>query len=332
VRHRLGTDKKAAEEQFAFLLRKADLGESADHNPRFSVLADMWLEHTREEYSAERYRLCKGRLKSFVAFLGRETKVKAMRGKQIEEWVGTLEGVKSAGTRTLYKGMPVAVLNWAVKSKLIARNPIRGEVTFEEGGSRGKECVDAWSREVFTKVLEVGNPAFADLVRMLAYTGARPSTVRQIEAKHWNPVTSTFDVECLYRDRKSKVKYVERVWVTLPDGKELVQRKLREHPTGTLLRNTFGEPWSETAPTVYLYQLRNRFQKSAGFAWPEGLCLYGLRHLFAAKFIEHRKGENLELLRVILGHENLKMIRKHYGHLFDQHKAIHETVAGMKLF
>lgn len=332
VRHKLGTDKKAAQEQFDFLVRKADIGEPADSDPRFSVLADQWLDHVQTTFSKERYRLCRDRIKSFVEFVGRETRVKRLRGSQVEEWIAGMKTVKSPGTRTLYKGMPVAVLNWAVAAKLIARNPIRGEVRFEEGRSRGRECVDAWSREVFEKVLEVSSPAFADLVRMLAYTGARPSTVRKLEARHWNPVTKTFDVEGIYRERASKVKYVRRVWVTLPEGRSLVERMLEEWPTGPLFRDSQGKGWSDTAPGVYLYQLRNRFLKSVDFDWPEDLCLYGLRHLFAARFIEHHRGDKLELLRVILGHKDLKMIRKHYGHLYDQHRAIHETVADMKLF
>lgn len=332
VRHKLGTDKKAAQEEFDFLVRKADIGEVADHNPRFAVLADQWLEHVLVTFTKDRYRLCRDRIRSFVYYIGRETKVKQLRGSQIEAWVAGLKTVKSPGTRTLYKGMPVAVLNWAVASKLIARNPIKGEVRFEEGNSRGKECVDAWSKEVFTKVLEVASPAFADLVRILAYTGARPSTIRKVEARHWNPVTNTLDVEDMYRERVSKSKYVRRVWVTLPEARDLIERKVKERPNGPLFRDSRGKPWSDTAPGVYLFQLQNKFQKSVDFDWPNGLCLYGLRHLFAARFIDHHEGDKLELLRVILGHKDLKMIRKHYGHLYDQHRAIHETVSGMKLF
>jgi integrase len=313
-------------------MRKADLGEPADHNPRFRVLADQWLHHVALTYSRDRHRLCVAQLRSFTEFVGREITIKQLRGSQVQEWVDGLTDVKSAGTRSLYKATVVAVLNWAVREKLIARNPIKGEVKFEEGRSRGRECVDAWSKAVFDHVLAVASSAFADLVQILAYTGARPSTIRKVEARHWNPATNTFDVEDLYRDRASKVKYVRRVWVTLPEARELIDRKLKEHPEGALFRDSHGEPWSDTAPGVYLFHLRNKFQKSVEFDWPAGLCLYGLRHLFAARFIEHHKGDKLELLRVILGHKDLKMIRKHYGHLYDQHKAIHETVTGMRLF
>jgi hypothetical protein len=40
--------------------------------------------------------------------------------------------------------------------------------------------------------------------------------------------------------------------------------------------------------------------------------------------------DNFEYLRELLGHKDLKMIRKHYGHLFDESAALHEVLADMK--
>src|SRR2546429_12819 len=77
-----------------------------------------------------------------------------------------------------------------------------------QGESRGKDAV--WTPEVFVQVLQVSNPAFADLVRILAWTGARPSTVIRIEARHYNKRQSRWDCEDLYRGRGNK-KYVKHV-------------------------------------------------------------------------------------------------------------------------
>ena len=38
-----------------------------------------------------------------------------------------------------------------------------------------------------------------------------------------------------------------------------------------------------------------------------------------------------EYLRELLGHKDLKMIRKHYGHLFDESAALHGVLADMKM-
>src|SRR4051794_17128392 len=90
VRYKLGTDKGPAREQFEFLLRKADLGEPADHNPTFSSLADEWLDHVQDAHSRERYRLCRVRLRSFVSFIGEGTKVNQLKGDHVAAWVGSL--------------------------------------------------------------------------------------------------------------------------------------------------------------------------------------------------------------------------------------------------
>jgi integrase len=80
-----------------------------------------------------------------------------------------------------------------------------------------------------------------------------------------------------------------------------------------------------------MYQLQHKFKPTRRLDWPEGgLCLYGLRHTFATNFIRQHP-DKLEYLRELLGHKDLKMIRKHYGHLFDEHGAIHEVLGSLAL-
>jgi integrase len=59
--------------------------------------------------------------------------------------------------------------------------------------------------------------------------------------------------------------------------------------------------------------------------------IYGLRHTFATKFIAAHP-DKLEYLRELLGQKDMKMIRKHYGHLFDEHSATHNVLNGFKVF
>ena len=62
---------------------------------------------------------------------------------------------------------------------------------------------------------------------------------------------------------------------------------------------------------------------------PRGLSVYGLRDTFATQFIVLHPGK-LENLRELLGHKDLKMIRKHYGQLFDESAALQGVLAEMK--
>ena len=74
----------------------------------------------------------------------------------------------------------------------------------------------------------------------------------------------------------------------------------------------------------------NKYLGTKDLTWPKGLCVYGLRHTFATDFIRQHP-DKLEYLRELLGHKDLEMIRKHYGHLFDEHRAIHGVLVNLDL-
>jgi integrase len=65
--------------------------------------------------------------------------------------------------------------------------------------------------------------------------------------------------------------------------------------------------------------------------WQEGLCVYGLRHTFATSFLQQFPNE-IEYLRVLLGHKDYKMILEHYGHLIDQHASAFRRLDGFDPF
>lgn len=321
--HRLGTDKDAAAVQFQFLLHKHDLSEPATTNPTFADVADAWLEHVLQNHDPERYRLCKARLTEFVAFAGVNLKLRDLRPRHVEAWLKARPGATTPGTATLYKGMILAALNWAASKRvrLIAANPLRGLLELPEGRSRGGEAV--WSPEVFQLVLANVNGRFAEYLRALAWTGARPSAVRRVEARHYRPDLKLWDIGDLVRDHSKKKAH--RIWLA-PPMVEMVERLNAEHPTGPIFRNTQGNPYSGDVVTMTLFKLRRRLlRRTPPVELPKGLCVYGLRHTFATAFIREHP-DKLEYLRELLGHRDMKMIRKHYGHLYDQHHAMHSVL------
>ena len=179
-------------------------------------------------------------------------------------------------------------------------------------------------------VLNVANPAFADVVRILAWTGARPSTICRIEKRHYRKQWRLWDVKDLYEGRKTKTKYVERVRF-LPQAVPLVERLNAEQPEGAIFRNSHGDPRTSATLGVCMFQLRHKFKDTKNLNWPDDLRLYGLRHTFATAFLGEHPNE-IEYLRVLLGHRNYKMIFKHYGHLIDQHARINKKLEGFGPF
>jgi integrase len=178
-------------------------------------------------------------------------------------------------------------------------------------------------------VIENTNERFANLLRALAWTGARLSTVRRVEARHYGPSLKVWDVEGLYRDRKSHRKMVRRIWPS-PQMVTMVERLNQEHPDGPIFRNMNDKPYTGDGVTMTMFKLRERLKKQRPpIELPVGLSVYGLRHTFATQFIVQHP-DKLEYLRELLGHKDLKMIRKHYGHLFEESAALHGVLADMK--
>jgi integrase len=331
--HRLGKDEEAARRQFDFLMRQAEKGVEADPNIAFADVADQYLDHVQANHCAERYRHCKARLQEFKDHVGDHLRAKDLRPRHVDDWLAPKK--LTAGSERLYKSILLACLNWAARPRtkkggeLLAENPLRGQLHLPLGESRGKDAV--WTQETYEQVLRVASPAFGDLVRILAWTGARPSTVIRIEARHYNKRQSRWDCEDLYRGRSSTKKYVKHVRLLNDEARALVERLNAEHPEGPIFRNSFGKPWDPDAPQIYLTNLKARFKATKALKWQEGLCVYGLRHTFATNFLQQFPNE-IEYLRVLLGHKNYDMLFTHYGHLIDQHQAAFRRLEGFDPF
>jgi integrase len=325
--HRLGTDQAVAERQYRFLMTKAELAEPVSSTPTFGEIADAWLEHVSTTMDKERYRLCKGRINEFIAFLGSDIRVKDMRPAHVEGWIASRTTLKSSGTKRLYKAMILAALNWGASSKvrMIAANPLKGRIELPEGQSRGGEAV--WPQEIFDHVIAESNPRYVDFLHALAWTGARPSTVRKIEAKHYNARLKVWDTEEIYRGRLSRKKIVKRVWLN-PDMVALVERLNKEWQEGPIFRSANGKPFPADSNYLVLFKLKERLKRH-GHPLPDGITLYGLRHTWASRFLVEYP-DKIEFLREMLGHRDTTMIVKHYGHLIDQHKAMHSVLKDFK--
>ena len=209
---------------------------------------------------------------------------------------------------------------------MIAANPLKGRLELPEGASRGGEAV--WPQEAFDLVVKESNPRYVDFLRALAWTGARPSTIRKIEAKHYNAHLKVWDTEEIYRGRLSRKKIVKRVWLN-PDMVRMVERLNKEWPDGPIFRSVNGKPFPADANYLILYKLKERLKRE-GRALPEGISLYGLRHGWATRFLVEYP-DKIEYLREMLGHKDTTMILRHYGHLIDQHKAMHGVLKDFSL-
>ena len=321
-RHRLGKNEEEALGQFKFLCRQAGEGVEADLNVTISEVSLAFISDAAKQHSTERLRIIKQQLPSFVAFVGPNFRVRDLRPQDVEKWLA--QRTLTDSTIRLYMSIILACLNWAAKpvtlggGELTVENPLRGRLKMPEGESRGAEAV--WAPATFEQVLKVSNPAFANVVRILAWTGSRPGLVCNLEAKHFNTQHRRMDVEDFYKGRNSKKKYLKHLRLNQL-AVDLVGEQVKKHPEGVLFPNAHGNPWTAASLQIYLSQLRTKFKETKKLDWQEGLCMYGLRHTFATAFLAEHPNE-IEYLRVLLGHKDYKMILKHYGHLVDQAEQI----------
>lgn len=327
--YRLGPDKEEAVKKYQWCLNKNHLSEPINLHPSLAEIADLWLEHVRQKHSEERYKIDCDRISEFVRFAGKKIKVEDLKPSHVSDWLESKQPLKP-GTIRQYTAIILAALNWASSKKvrLIQQNHLKGMLELPEGGSRSAEVV--WKKETFETVLRVANPAFANAVRILAWTGARPNVICEVESKHYKKDHALWDIKDQNPARINRKKPKKRIWLP-PQAVTLVEELNLKYPEGPIFRNSKGEPWSSDSLGVYFYQLRHKFKKTKDLDWQPGICLYGLRHTFATNFLKEHP-DKLMYLRELMGHKDLKMIQKHYGHLYDEHAAIHEVLDDIKFF
>jgi integrase len=329
VFHRLGKDQEAAEKQFKFLLRQVELENTPDPSIAFKQVADRWLDVVKEKHVSERYRHCKDRLQEFTDHVGERFSARDLRPRHVDGW---LKGkTLSPSSIRLYKGIILSCLNWAAKAAsrgggaLIAENPLRGQLDLPPTESWGKEAV--WSQEMFDQVLRVASDAFCDLVRILAWTGARITTVAKLEVRHYNKLQSRWDCEDLCRSNKM----AKHIRLLNDESRELVERLNEKYPEGPIFRNAFGTPWAPDAPQIYMFNLQHKFKETKVLKWQKGIAVSGLRHTFATRFLEKYPNE-IEYLKILLGHSTYKMIHFHYNHLVDRDAEAFKRLDGFDPF
>lgn len=321
--HRLGRNRVQAEKKFQWLLRQHGHGAQTDSNPTYAEVADAWLGHVKEHHSAHRYHCCKVVLEDFINYVGEKRRVNSLLPEQVEQWIAAHPTWAASATRSLNKGIVIAALNWAAHKKvqLIPVNPLRGTITFEPGKSRGGGVV--WTPEIFHLVLSVLPKEYQDFLKLIAWTGARPSVIRRVEARHYRPELKLWDVADVCANQPSSKKKTRRVWLP-PQAVALVEELNRERPVGPICVGPLGAAMQVRKSWLVLELARSRL-RTKNIELPEELCVYGLRHTFATNFIKEHP-DKLEYLRELMGHRDLTMIRRTYSHLFDEHAALHEVL------
>jgi integrase len=146
--------------------------------------------------------------------------------------------------------------------------------------------------------------AFRAVLIALRHSGVRPGTIAAVQAEH-----VAADLSCwVLPKHKTRRKTGKPLVVYLSPYLQLLTRILLHfRPTGHLFLNARGTPWKPDAIARRFRRLRQRI------GLPVGTVAYAYRHSFTTSAMLN--GVDVATVAELLGHGNLTMIQKHYGHL-----------------
>lgn len=159
----------------------------------------------------------------------------------------------------------------------------------------------------------ITDSTFADLIKFVWLTGARPQEALIVEDAH----VDLAEQRIVLPVKKSKGKKRARVVYLTSEALKLVKTKMG---FGRLFRNKQGHPYDKD-----IVRMRFRtLEKSVKFRY----CLYHFRHAFAYRSLV--AGIDALTVATLMGHTSTRMLEKVYGHLMQAHGHLRKELAKTK--
>jgi integrase len=220
-----------------------------------------------------------------------------------------------------------AAFNWAVRSRLIPDNPLKG-VDSPRARSRSRDCLVSPGQHRAV-LAECKAPAMRDFITALENTGARPGELVNAKAGDWDDGLGAlvyYGDDRRRRDefRHKAARHKDRVIYFSGGALAMVRRLVAERPKGALFPSSRGTAYGHKSVQRCFEALRLRV------GLPK-LTAYSYRHTFATNWL--LAGKSIDVLAELLGNTPAT-IRKHYAHLCSDRQAVRrhleEFMAGRK--
>ena len=297
----LGPDKTAAFKTYHGLMQRRDEApaavQPASNNRLVIVIVDEFLDWCQKHRAPDTYIWYKDRLESFCKTIDATLTAGQLRPHHVQKWVDNYPvPLKSGSCRNLIQSVKRA-LKWAEEQGYIERSPL---THMKKPGCGRKELVV--TREQYQALLDrAKDQEFKDLLTITWETGCRPQESLRVEARH----VDLAGCRWVFPASESKGKKVPRVVYLTPKAMEITKRLMERHPTGALLRNTNGLPWTPYATNCRF----RRAKKTVGVK----VSLYSLRHSFATHALMN--GVDCITVATLLGHSDSSTLSRTYQHV-----------------
>jgi len=238
--------------------------------------------------------------------------VEAWKAEAMEKGIPPACRPMATATVARRVGALVAVLNWAVRMRRIASNPLAGWTAPRGRTRRERQPLTAFE---VAKLLEASRGQLAELWHVFLHTGMRSGELRAIE---WPDVDwERSEIRVRAEISKSKRTRFIPMSATVRAILDSLRLRLAERPdTEEARRWVFvqpnGRPW-----LANLSRVLKRCLAKAGVR--RDADLHTFRHTFASELI--RRGADVRTLQALLGHASARTTLEHYAHLFQDRAA-----------
>ncbi|MBX9623559.1 MAG: site-specific integrase [Gemmataceae bacterium] len=198
---------------------------------------------------------------------------------------------------------------WAVKRKLLSRNPVTGvEVPPQR---RVLHYLTKDQRRAIHGA--VRDRAFRTFLTALEQTGCRPGELCAVEAAEADPDAGVWVIP----NHKTARKTGRPRTVYLTEAMSGLTRELAaENPDGPLFRNSRGQPWNRNAVRCRFRHLRKKFPGFGPFT------ATSFRRAFVTDALE--RGVDAVKVAELVGHTSTDMIMAHYAQLQERVRHMRE--------
>ena len=274
VKHRLGPDRRAADQEFHRLMVLG--GRASGSTLTVGELVRLYLDDCT-------CRVSQATQDVYGCWLGRwADHAGGMQAANLKPFMVTawLKQHKTWGPNT--RSLAITVLKiwsrWCKRAGYLDANPLEDlqghQITRRPEPRPG--ALEAIEPAVLSR-------RFAEIWAVALATGARPGELRTLEASSVDFKTRIMQVDGKTGPRP--VAFPEAIQSTLA-------RLCLAHPSGPIFRNTRGKPWTRTALVHHLHSVKRR----AGI---EGVVMYHARGDFASRAAKHN---SLQVVAWLLGH------------------------------
>lgn len=315
-RHTLARGKHSkaeAHEEFHRLMVSLGRGEK-QHRLTAADLFDMFLEDVCR--AVERGDRVDSTYQNYVRFLSsaadRFGQVRAtdLNSHQVHAWVEARDLKWNPTTRANGITAVKAAFRWARRRGLLREDPIRD---MEKPTRKRREAV-LTDEQVRTVLDATAGTPFADLVAALWESGCRPSEVTTLTVDRVDLAAGVWMVR--NKTRRKTGQEFRPVYLT-PALVEISRRLVGDRAEGLVFRNARAGEWTRNAQACAWRRVREKLGLGGE------ATSYAIRHRYAMEGL--RRGLDASEVAALMGHTDVSMVNKVYGHWEQQGERLREA-------